>query len=61
MYWVFANIILGLICAIFFILEHKTYDYQDPLKYEIGNMEQVADKMYLKHDYLDLKLKLGIN
>lgn len=46
---------------IFFILENTTFDYINPLKYEIGNMKQVTKQMYLQHDYLDLKLKIGIN
>ena len=46
---------------IFFILECKTFEYKNPLNYEIGNMQQVTKQMYLQHDYLDLRLKLGIN
>lgn len=46
---------------IFFILECKTFDYKSPLKYEIGNMKLITKQMYLQHDYLDLRLKLGIN
>ena len=46
---------------IFFILENTTFDYINPLKYEVGNMKQVTKQMYLQHDYLDLKLKIGVN
>jgi hypothetical protein len=46
---------------IFFILECKTFEYKNPLKYEIGNMQQITKQMYLQHDYLDIRLKLGIN
>ena len=46
---------------IFFMLECKTFEYINPLKYVIGNMKDITKQMYIQHDYLDLRLKLGIN
>ncbi len=46
---------------VYLILESKTFDYKHPLKYEVGTMYQITKQMYIHHDFLDLKLKIGLD
>ena len=46
---------------VFLILECKTFDYNYPLKYKIGMMQQITKQINLHHDYLDLKTKIGLD
>lgn len=46
---------------VFLILEYKTFDYNHPLKYKIGMMQQITKQINLHHDYLDLKTKIGLD
>ena len=45
----------------FLDLESKTFNIKYPLLYKIGNMNVITRKLYIEHDYAELKLKLGIN
>ena len=44
----------------FFDLEAKTFNYNGRLIYEIGSMYSLTQKVYLHHDYMEFKLKIGI-
>lgn len=46
---------------VYLILESKTFDYKHPLKYKVGTMYQITKQMYLQHDFLELKLKIGLD
>ena len=44
----------------FFDLEAKAFNYNQQLIYEAGSMNLLTQKVYLHHDYMEFKLKIGI-
>ena len=46
---------------VWLILEFKTFNYKYPLKYKVGFMQLITKQIYLQHDYLELKQKIGVN
>ena len=44
----------------FFDLESKAFNYNEQLIYKAGMMQVFTKKIYLHHDYMELKLKIGI-
>tara|TARA_R100001443_G_scaffold57634_2_gene68340 strand:- start:8121 stop:8465 length:345 start_codon:yes stop_codon:yes gene_type:complete len=44
----------------FFDLEAKAFNYNEQLIYQAGRMHSLTQKVYLQHDYMEFKLKIGI-
>ena len=44
----------------FFELEAEAFNYADNFIYEAGLMQVFTKKMYLHHDYMEFKLKIGL-
>ena len=46
---------------VFLLLESKTFNYKHPLKYKVGSMSLLTKQIYLQHDFIDLKNKIGLD